>query len=459
MRLKQFKGKDVRGYMNFDINFRESVTFLIGINGSGKTTVIKLLSGLLTPSFIDLTQIDYSEIQLVCERLYDQSQIVISCKKESGKIILDYWDSIIRKHYTNSIPFVGEMLNKKRVEMEMINLDRINHSMMLFEETEVVGKIRELRTPLFLGLNRRIMEINKLGFWERERVFSGPRRRRNLDFIFDAVDDALSDIQEMFYDSVRQNARSQVSISDDFRKKIFAESFKVNKSISIPIINYRDELNLLEQRREKLNMAISNLGIKDLSSQFSEFFDSIHNTLETLSNTSSMDASQGAANPEYMNALLDWMVNSAQIEKIDKIIKYANDYSNSIQRLKEPIIRFKDSVNLFFKEGKKVIDVNEQGDIIINIKDSRKRNSIYELSSGEKQLIVMLAHLAFHKKNRRSSIFIIDEPELSLHISWQEIFVDALLTASPETQFIMATHAPAILAKPERKEWCEDLSK
>ena len=147
MRLKQFKGKDVRGYMNFDINFRESVTFLIGINGSGKTTVIKLLSGLLTPSFIDLTQIDYSEIQLVCERLYDQSQIVISCKKESGKIILDYWDSIIRKHYTNSIPFVGEMLNKKRVEMEMINLDRINHSMMLFEETEVVGKIRELRSP------------------------------------------------------------------------------------------------------------------------------------------------------------------------------------------------------------------------------------------------------------------------------------------------------------------------
>lgn len=81
------------------------------------------------------------------------------------------------------------------------------------------------------------------------------------------------------------------------------------------------------------------------------------------------------------------------------------------------------------------------------------------MSSGEKQLIVMLAHLAFHKKNRRSPIFIIDEPELSLHISWQEIFVDALITASPDTQFIMATHAPAILAKQERKEWCEDLSK
>lgn len=457
MKLKHFVGKDVRGYMNFDINFRENVTFLIGINGSGKTTVIKLLSGLLTPSFIDLTQIDYSEIELVCERLSDSSQIVIKSKKDAGIITLDFWDSLNRKHISSDIPFTGSVLNKKRVEMEMINMDRINHAMMVFDETEVVHKIKELRTPLFLGLNRRITEIGKLGFVERE--YYGPRRRRNFDFIFDAVDDALNDIQEMFYNSVRQNARSQASISDDFRKKVFAESFKISKSVSIPIIQYSEELMLLEQRRNKLNVAISNLGIKDLSLQFSEFFESIQKTLETLANTSSIDTKQGATNPEYMNALLDWMVNSAQIEKIDKIIKYANDYSNSIQKLKEPIIRFKESANLFFKEGKKEIEVNEQGDISIIIKGSRKRNSIYELSSGEKQLIVMLAHLAFHKKNRRSSIFIIDEPELSLHISWQEIFVDALITASPETQFIMATHAPAILAKPERKEWCEDLSR
>ena len=88
-----------------------------------------------------------------------------------------------------------------------------------------------------------------------------------------------------------------------------------------------------------------------------------------------------------------------------------------------------------------------------------KMNDIFELSSGEKQLIIMLAHLAFYNSSNRSPIFIIDEPELSLHISWQEIFVDALLKASPDTQFIMATHSPAILAKNERKQFCEDLTK
>lgn len=76
-------------------------------------------------------------------------------------------------------------------------------------------------------------------------------------------------------------------------------------------------------------------------------------------------------------------------------------------------------------------------------------------------MIIILAHISFyrHRKNRGGGICIIDEPELSLHIGWQEIFVDALLRASPNTQFIIATHAPAILAKNERREWCIDLSK
>lgn len=39
MKLKKFKGKQIRGYMDFDIEFDESLTFLIGINGTGKTTI------------------------------------------------------------------------------------------------------------------------------------------------------------------------------------------------------------------------------------------------------------------------------------------------------------------------------------------------------------------------------------------------------------------------------------
>ena len=81
------------------------------------------------------------------------------------------------------------------------------------------------------------------------------------------------------------------------------------------------------------------------------------------------------------------------------------------------------------------------------------------LDSGEKQIIIMIAHLIFEEDQKPSGVFIIDEPELSLHIAWQEIFIDAITEASPKTQFILATHSPSIISKVSREKFCQDLNK
>lgn len=64
MKLIRFKGENIRGYQSHSIDFRDRITFLIGINGSGKTTVLRLLQGLLTPSYLDLAQIEFSTISV-----------------------------------------------------------------------------------------------------------------------------------------------------------------------------------------------------------------------------------------------------------------------------------------------------------------------------------------------------------------------------------------------------------
>ena len=64
MKLIRFKGENIRGYQLQSIDFRDRLTFLIGINGSGKTTVLRLLQGLLTPSYSDLSQIEFSTISV-----------------------------------------------------------------------------------------------------------------------------------------------------------------------------------------------------------------------------------------------------------------------------------------------------------------------------------------------------------------------------------------------------------
>ena len=435
--------------MNFDINFRESVTFLIGINGSGKTTVLKLLYGLLEPSYRILNNIEFSELTFECE-IDDNRRVQIYCKKDSSCIFLQYGDT------KESVKIEGEFktLEKFQILEDQTDYEREEYvkNKGIFDSSEVVEKIKSMQTPLFLGINRRVIEMNSGIAAISMRDIQIRRRRRMVD---DAVDRALLDIQNMVFDSVRYNAKRQGFYADSFRKKVLHNSFKFYNEIPLLLTNdYDKELSLLPQKRENLKFAIQELGLNDLSEELDAAFSQLEILLKSLSEQSSNREN----NQEFYKTLIKWMVNSSQLDKIDTITSYVNEYLENLKKLREPIIRFQEGVNMFFKEGKKELVIDGQGEIKIKISPKRI-NSVYELSSGEKQLVIMLAHLALNKGNRQSSIFLIDEPELSLHISWQELFVDALLKASPKTQFIIATHAPAILAKPERKEWCEDLSK
>lgn len=97
MKIQSFKVVGVRGFLTKDISFRDSVTFLIGINGSGKTTILDLMYGLLNPCLEKLLTISFKEITLVCEveddKVNSQSKnIQIVCKKQGDNVIIVYQD-------------------------------------------------------------------------------------------------------------------------------------------------------------------------------------------------------------------------------------------------------------------------------------------------------------------------------------------------------------------------------
>ncbi len=69
------------------------------------------------------------------------------------------------------------------------------------------------------------------------------------------------------------------------------------------------------------------------------------------------------------------------------------------------------------------------------------------LSSGEKQLLLLLCHAI--SARREGTIFVIDEPEISLNVKWQRQLIPALLTCLSGTQFqiILATHSVELLSR------------
>ncbi len=127
---------------------------------------------------------------------------------------------------------------------------------------------------------------------------------------------------------------------------------------------------------------------------------------------------------------------------IDCFLKL-NLISQKKNRIYARLSRFEMLVNKFLNETGKRVQINNKGRLTIRF--SGEERDLLVLSSGERQIVIMLAHLVLNKRLRGDGVFIVDEPELSLHISWQDMFVDAIQEASPNLQIILATHSPSII--------------
>lgn len=70
-----------------------------------------------------------------------------------------------------------------------------------------------------------------------------------------------------------------------------------------------------------------------------------------------------------------------------------------------------------------------------------------QLSSGEQQLLLMFCYLL--SSNEHNSIFIVDEPEISLNVKWQRRLLDAMRDISKvaNKQIIVATHSIELLSQ------------
>lgn len=70
-----------------------------------------------------------------------------------------------------------------------------------------------------------------------------------------------------------------------------------------------------------------------------------------------------------------------------------------------------------------------------------------QLSSGEQQLLLIFCYLLVATEDQ--SVFMIDEPEISLNVKWQRELIDAMreITKNSQTQIVIATHSIELLTQ------------
>ncbi|WP_397598775.1 AAA family ATPase [Sphingorhabdus sp.] len=107
-----------------------------------------------------------------------------------------------------------------------------------------------------------------------------------------------------------------------------------------------------------------------------------------------------------------------------------------------PIEAIQSTVTTMFKHSG--IKFNER----LSFGDAALAVNSDSLSAGEKQMLSFISYNGLYE----DAVFLIDEPELSLHVDWQRQLFPTLIRQQSSNQFIMATHSPFIYGKYPDKE-------
>ncbi len=148
---------------------------------------------------------------------------------------------------------------------------------------------------------------------------------------------------------------------------------------------------------------------------------------------------------------LDWQIYRLQRRYLDYQVNIGNrtiqyltsgnpDMVARAAELARPKMLFLDLIDtLFADSGKKII--RDSNDLVFD----RFGYTLlpYNLSSGEKQLLVVL--LTALVQDNQPGVILMDEPEVSLDIEWQQQLIQRIIEINPNVQIILTTHSPAVI--------------
>lgn len=122
-----------------------------------------------------------------------------------------------------------------------------------------------------------------------------------------------------------------------------------------------------------------------------------------------------------------------------RIVAHVDAVETKIDAALQPATRLQELIDRLFSGEKRV---SVQGGTINVVDRADNPIGLSTLSSGEKHVLRILVS-ATHASG---GPIIIDEPELSLHIDWQRDLIGFIREVSPQSQIIVATHSPEIMA-------------
>ena len=423
MHLKSISVAKLHGALTLDIDFYPDVTLLVGINGSGKTSALNCIEVLLRPDLRRLATLEYERLALTFQA--QESEYVLTAFKNSKRVTLSIAGTS-NKLDPIAIDLIQDIdPDDDEATEQYARLSPEMHERPMWEF------LKSLPRPIVITLDRTIAaETDELIFFEGNRPVATRRTRLRSPLAY------VQDVTAAAYAAYRKRA---IAADDELKSEIVMSALQEPDFLSggksaKPLTNA--ELSRLE---EKVVLYLSNtVKTTDVARQVRSFFQ-----------VNSQLASRPIREKLQQDLVLD--ILGSRYRQIESLAKAFNNYEKKNAAAFRKLNDYLETINQFFRDSNKELFFEEStGRLVFSfLRDGERtetRRGVKHLSSGERQLLILFSFLAF--ASTRSTVFIIDEPELSLHPKWQNEFMDAFLRLKPKgAQLLLATHSPEIVGK------------
>lgn len=414
VQVNGFRGSDKPIAFQLD----PAVNFLIGRNGTGKTTLINLMNAALAVDVVTLNRLPFTRIEVHLRQSGSRQRPSITIEKSSSNTESEITYSI--KTGSKKPPL------KMNVNLSPETLARYGVSFRESFRRIYSERIMSASKPVLEKVNE-LVYVNWLSVSRGDQSFRDTEDKNELP-----IDKRLSQVSINFGIYFSTLDKPAAEATDSFQKTYFLSllfsASRVKEVSSVKAMNLQGEKGALEGIFNEFQMKPSSYAAR-LNNHF-KLAEKASESYQPSKQVKADDFLVLAETTRIHEIVQDW---HTLLAKRREIYKPKNQFLSTIE-------------SLFFN---KTLSINNGNEPVFS--DNRGQEiPALELSSGEKQLFIILGEVLLQQG--KPCIFLADEPELSLHVDWQVNLVPSLRKINPRAQIIFATHSPDIVGEFQNRQ-------
>lgn len=439
--LSRFCIEGLHGSTTVDVRINDDKLVIVGENGTGKSTVLKLIHFFLTKQWDHMLDFDFNTIYITLgkqnivigrEELSSTSKITKKryrslYGKLPRKVLYELEHNLRQRSINDSSTIDYMMYISDRYDVPFSALETLFEEYYVGDNIDVTfaGKIKEINTILsnldigqilYLPTYRRIEQDLNLVFSNGESLIRRNKRAHSTEApsYIELVEFGMEDVENII-------GTTMSAIKDKVRDDLNALTGSYLKDIIRGV--------------HRSDFLLPQLNTTD-PAVIEAIFDRIPDTV------------LGEQDQAHLRTILLRINREQRVPEDDTVIAhFLTQLIDLHNRQTENEKNVKDFVQVCnnYLIGKELV----YDDVAFNIsilrqvgKEKPQTIAMKTLSSGEKQIVSLFSHLYLSEGSR--FYVIIDEPELSLSVKWQRQFLPDILDSSRCSGLLAVTHSPFV---------------